>query len=284
MTRSSGTKWVPKASELAGWDLAAKLAQQAQGGTAAPGLPAPQHIVAVSVVNTTGDTLPHLGCVGFEEPAILPTDDESQFRYWLRMKAVVPATGLQSGILLQDLEPGAVGMAMVSGVTAARVTGSGDFAIPTVGDPDKLTASESGWSIVWQQSGTSERWCVISLGAIATSGEPWLAYFKILVEGGPVGLSFDWSLTQVSDSSVVASGSWNLGDSFAAMKSAIETAVGETVEFLAAGPLPDNEVTIHVNRPFGFTKYQFWTTNIVTTPVTDGLAWGKTATCYMPGG
>jgi hypothetical protein len=127
-----------------------------------------------------------------------------------------------------------------------------------------------------------------------TGVEPWpattqttagcITYFKLLAEGGPTDVTFDWQVDLISTGATVASGSYALGDSFATIKATIVTAIGATFPVIGLGPFPDNEVAWHINQPFGFDKYVMSISNVVVTQVTDGWAYVKMASCCIPGG
>lgn len=163
------------------------------------------------------------------------------------------------------------------GVKAWDTCGYEDFVIISMGNLHEntmtriVTLPENFGIEDWTQAGT------------ATS-EPNLIYNKLLGEGGPDDVTFDWEFVKISDLTVMASGSYALGDSFAAIKATIDAAVGASIPFIGLGPWPGNELEIHGNQPFGEDRYLFQISNIVVTPVTDGWAYVKCATCRTPGG
>jgi hypothetical protein len=130
--------------------------------------------------------------------------------------------------------------------------------------------------------GHRARWMRTPQPKSGGTASPHLLYIKLLAEGGPVDLEFDWDLIQLSDDSVIASGSWAFGDTFAAMKTAIDTAVGDDITFYSAGPFPANEVVIHLNEPFGEDRYDLYVTVTTITPDTDAWAYFKAARCFKP--
>lgn len=188
-------------------------------------------------------------------------------------------------ITQEPIAAGKFGSAVIQGLTKAYATGA---TAGQASSSDGALAFGSGRAHVIYDSDdavTTERLVFVVLdNSEASSALPHLAYYKLLAEGGPVDLEFDWELVEIDTATTVASGSWVFGDTFAAMKTAIDTATGEDIVFYSAGPFPTNEVEIHVNRPFGFDKYEFFTTTTVITPATDAWAYFKTAICRMPGG
>lgn len=108
-------------------------------------------------------------------------------------------------------------------------------------------------------------------------------YDILIVEGGPTAGTIDWEVYDVTDNSSIETGTYTLGDAVSTISSPIITALGVTVP-ITGGPLPDNEITLHLNRGRQSTKYKFRITGWTLTAQADGFAYAKVASCCVVGG
>lgn len=91
-------------------------------------------------------------------------------------------------ILLEPIAAGAIGRAMILGVTPAKVTISNsedNFAVPKVGSSTgELESSSSGVArILWKGAGSGAQWCILQLGG-AGSGSGGEKALMCKVSGG----------------------------------------------------------------------------------------------------
>lgn len=119
----------------------------------------------VPVRNQTGLDLPQFAVLGLAGLVITPMDNEAEFRSRPAFDAWQPAPGCELAILQAPLAAGAIGPAMVFGVTPAWLNvmdeGHG-YAGPASGDTGSLTTAGSGAArVLWKEPGTGLRWSVI---------------------------------------------------------------------------------------------------------------------------
>jgi len=97
------------------------LQRQLDGGPA--GAPTPRPYGTILVENCTGSDLDLFGIVGIDGPVFGPDDSEQEFQFRPALKGVVPGDDHFGcfAVLLAPLKAGAIGPALVEGVTAVRV-------------------------------------------------------------------------------------------------------------------------------------------------------------------
>lgn len=166
-TYATGDPWRPSAGQFNFWTEGARAALQNLGRISpVSGLPPLQETV-VRVQNTTGDDLPQFGLIAFKDVTVEPGDDEGRFLEQTEFAAIKPPaddTGYFYGVLKQALSDKQVGLATIYGVTPCRITGTGGaFLEPQTDDTEGATSELSGWPVIWQETGSASRWCVIAL-------------------------------------------------------------------------------------------------------------------------
>lgn len=115
----------------------------------------------------------------------------------------------------------------------------------------------------------------------ARSGTPCAEYDILIVEGGPTSGTIDWEIYDVTDNSSIETGTYTLGDAVSTISSPVIAALGFTVPIIG-GPLPANEITLHLNRGRTSTKYKF---RITAWSLTGGSSpYAKVASCCVAGG
>jgi len=108
-------------------------------------------------------------------------------------------------------------------------------------------------------------------------------YDILSVEGGPTAGTIGWEVYDTATGTTIESGTYTLGDSVTTISTPIIAALGYTVP-ITGGPLPDNEIVLHLNRGRASTLYKFRITAWSLTPQTDGFAYAKVASCCVVGG
>jgi hypothetical protein len=137
--------------------------------------------------------------LGLGDPVILPdagSGAEQQFKNAVALRGVAPAASSHKGrfaVLAEPLTIGAIGKAIVSGVTPARLyveDESFGFADINDADPGSLkTCRDGSAQILWRQSGTGLVWGVVKLGVaiLGTHASP-----KVLGGSGATADAETW--------------------------------------------------------------------------------------------
>ena len=105
--------------------------------------------------------------------------------------------GKPYAILLEPIEAGGMGRAMVLGITPAKVrvnSSDDDYAVPMAGSSDgALESSAAGTArILWRAGGDGEQWCVLQLGgAGAGKGEEKAPMCKVTGGSAAAGYTVD---------------------------------------------------------------------------------------------
>lgn len=108
-------------------------------------------------------------------------------------------------------------------------------------------------------------------------------YDIFIVEGGPTAGTIGWEVYDVTDDTSIETGTYTLGDAVSTISAPIIAALGFSVP-ISGGPLPDNEITLHLNRGRQSTKYKFRITSSTLTAQAAGFAYAKVASCCVVGG
>lgn len=111
----------------------------------------------IKIRNNTGSAQDRYAVLGLAAPVILPADNEPEFLRQVVLAGVTPAASHANmfAVLLEPLAAGAIGRAVVAGVTPVRVLVTTPATIPTradviAGDTTRLLATASGSAhILW---------------------------------------------------------------------------------------------------------------------------------------
>jgi hypothetical protein len=231
---ASGDPWKPNAAQFNFWTEGARAAQRGSGASAGALGQGPPLYTVVNVFNDTDDPLPHLACVAYRDPLITPSQDERAFRFAPVVKCQLPTEEAiyRHGILLQPLNPDSIGLALISGVTAVRITGDGigdgaKFAKPAAGETSLETSASEGWPLLWAESGApAERWGLVEVAG--TGGSCGQSYdFRFM--GLPVGGwgKFNLQYNAVTETIQI---DWDTTDA------ELKTLIDNHPEYLAASP------------------------------------------------
>ncbi|MFO8015087.1 MAG: hypothetical protein R6X20_17505, partial [Phycisphaerae bacterium] len=128
----------------------------------------------VFVKNTTETDLARFDVLGIDGVLIAPADNEAEFLGRTAVTGVEP-TADHTGrfvILLEPVRAGALGRAMLQGVTRVRLYVEEDqtvgFAAPTAGETGYLVPAASGAQVIWRVGGASAdpsdlKWALVRL-------------------------------------------------------------------------------------------------------------------------
>lgn len=127
----------------------------------------------VTIRNDAEVAVDRFGVLGINGPLFHPDTALSAFTDLCTLKGVVPDDGLHTGrfvILTEPLLPGAIGKAVVAGVTPVRIfvpDADHEYLYADVddGNATRLLAATSGIAqILWREGGTGLQWAMVRLG------------------------------------------------------------------------------------------------------------------------
>lgn len=134
------------------------------------------HTATILVRNDSGSDIPRFGVLGLDSPIIEPDDNLASFQNQPAFSGSNPAAGTHEGrfaVVQQPLASGAIGTAIVDGLSVARVNvadASHAYADIADGDASQLLSSAAGSArILWPApaSGPGTQWALVSLGHTA---------------------------------------------------------------------------------------------------------------------
>lgn len=119
------------------------------------------------VRNLTGAARNQFEVVGLFDPLVLPSGNPAEFGRQATFEAGLPSAGGRVAILTEPLAAGAIGTAVVAGVTAVRVSVPGavyECAEPLAGTTDHLRSVPHGpFKLLWiEQNGQPVRWAMVA--------------------------------------------------------------------------------------------------------------------------
>jgi hypothetical protein len=127
----------------------------------------------VKVRNDSGAWQPWFSVLGIDAPIITPTDNEREFKREVTFSCSTPEAGTHDGkfvVLLEPIPDGAIGLAVVAGVTQVRLTGADVGRAEIVDGETVLMASAAGGAeVLWAEAGSSERWAIVRIGGVTAS-------------------------------------------------------------------------------------------------------------------
>jgi len=133
--------------------------------------PAGRHSGIIFVRNDSGADRQRFDVLGIDTPIFTPSDAPDTFKNAVALAGVTPTAADHTGkfvVLLEPVASGAIGRAMLAGVTPARVnvTDSGNqYADVEDGHCGELLGGLSGTAqILWKEDGTGVKWAVLRLG------------------------------------------------------------------------------------------------------------------------
>jgi hypothetical protein len=180
----SGDPLVIPASTFNAFIDAAQAHQAQQRALGAEGMRDFGHAATVRVRNDSGAAVDRFGVLGIDGPVIGPDANLVEFQGRPTLKGVTPIAGAHDGkfvVLLDPIGNGRIGRACAAGLTVARIDVSDavhGYADIDNGDASHLASASSGAAkILWKESGTGEKWALVSIGEGAGSeGGPTLTF------------------------------------------------------------------------------------------------------------
>ncbi len=159
---------------------AAQFIQDRRHDRASQGLSAMRHSCRVRIKNATASAVARFGVLGISSVLFTPTDNLTSFQNEVLLAGVAP-TAAHAGrfaVLLEPLDVGQVGTAVIDGVCIAQVYAATleEAALTTcdakAGDATQLQITASGTAqVLYRQSGTGTKWAVVRLGARAKTAK-----------------------------------------------------------------------------------------------------------------
>jgi hypothetical protein len=155
---------------------AANAHQNSQHAQSSDARSTPVAVGMISVRNDTGAPRDRFTIVGIDSPVISPTDNPLSWQdhlVFLGASAQTEAHKNRYGILQEPLAAGAIGRALVSGVSIARI-----FVKDVVHDHARIaagtleTAQSGSAQIIWKEPGLGDRWGVVRIPVESSSGGP----------------------------------------------------------------------------------------------------------------
>lgn len=108
---------------------------------------------AVQIVNSTGSTLDQFAIVGLGEVAVLPVDDENQFRNEVLFYAAAPESSSRFAIIQDIIPDGNIGKGLLFGVSKVKISVTDSthiYADPIDSDTAKMASGTHGQAgILW---------------------------------------------------------------------------------------------------------------------------------------
>lgn len=133
----------------------------------------------IQVRNDTGQNLTQFSAVGLGDPVITPTQNLSEFKRAICLKAVVPVAGTHEnkwGICLESIAKDAIGTALVSGVVLAKVafataeTAISGFAEIQSGKTSLQNSASGSAKVLYAEPSGTERWAIVRVGGAGGGG------------------------------------------------------------------------------------------------------------------
>ena len=170
---------------------AADYVKNRRNGGVGRGVSAGLHTGIVLVMNGETDRRERFTALALTDVAVRPEDNEDEFldRPAVYVGRVTDESreGMPYAILLEPLEAEEIGRAAILGVVPAKVTVTDEtdgYAAPAVGSVDgALASAKSGTArILWRESGTGSRWCLLQLGGAGAGGEECSFMCRVLAD------------------------------------------------------------------------------------------------------
>jgi len=167
----SGDPLVIPASTFNAFIDAAQAHQAGQRAVGGEGIRTFGHTATVRIRNDSGADIGRFGVLGIDGPVIGPDANLVEFQGRPTLKGVTPVAGTHDGkfvVLLDPIGNGRIGRGCAGGVTVARVDVSDaahGYADIDDGDASHLASASSGAAkILWKESGTGEKWALVTIG------------------------------------------------------------------------------------------------------------------------
>ena len=175
-----GEQVVIKASTWNGFVDAANWVKDVRQNSLGTGLKSGIGGGIVPMKNMEETAYPRVSALVITGVAVSPSANEDEFvscpTVFEGQKMTTEREDMPYAILLEPIEPGEIGRAMLLGLTPAKVTiksAEDQYAVPKANSEDgALESSETGVArILWKAGGSGLQWCVLQLGG-AGGGKP----------------------------------------------------------------------------------------------------------------
>lgn len=123
----------------------------------------------ILIKNLSQNNCPRFGVLSVIQPLILPTENLPEFTSAIRFGGQPPQTDADLdhfAIAQEPIPAGAIGQAIISGPTIARINVTGESlpaARPVTGQVNALETSPIGPIILWREGGTGEQYAILDL-------------------------------------------------------------------------------------------------------------------------
>lgn len=119
----------------------------------------------VRVRNVSGFNLDRFSIVGLQSPIIAPSQNAVEFKNEVTFEVGLPDGSPRFGVVIEPLQAGAIGKAVVAGVIAARIIVPDlpyACAVPVAGQPSSLVSVPHGPAqLLWMEATGATRWAII---------------------------------------------------------------------------------------------------------------------------
>ncbi len=175
-----GEQVVIKASTWNGFVDAANWVKEAKQNSLGVGIKSGIGGGIVPMKNMEETAYPRFSALVITGVAVSPSANEDEFvscpTVFEGQKMTTEREDMPYAILLEPIEPGEIGRAMLLGLTPAKVSiksAEDQYAVPKANSEDgALESSETGVArILWKAGGSGLQWCVLQLGG-AGGGKP----------------------------------------------------------------------------------------------------------------
>ena len=169
----AGDSIVIKASTWNAFIDAANFTKQMRENQASGGISAGLNVGIILVKNGESQTYDRFSALVLMGISVTPETNEDEFvscpPVFQGLKMTDDREGKPFCILLEPIEAGEIGRAMVLGITPAKVTindSEDEYAVPKAeSDSGALESSSTGVArILWSASGSGSQWCLLQLG------------------------------------------------------------------------------------------------------------------------
>jgi hypothetical protein len=156
----------------------------------------------VLVKNTNGADCERFHVLGINEPIILPSDNEDEFKNKVAFNVNTPNEDNHKGkfvILLEPIKNGAIGKAMCCGICTVKISVTKEkhsYAEISNGETSYLKSAKTGAAqILWKESGTGTKWAIVRLSIPEPTGTCDSPY-ELPVGEGNVANTETWDITE----------------------------------------------------------------------------------------
>ena len=175
----SGEQLVIKASTWNAFIDAANFAKEQRQNQLGKGLRSGVGAGVILIKNAESELRDRFTALVLNDIAVPPSANEDEFvscpPVFEGQRMIAEREGMPYAVLLEPIEAGGIGRAMLLGLTPAKViinSADDKYAVPKVGsDAGALESSETGVArILWKAGGSGTQWCILQLGGAGGGG------------------------------------------------------------------------------------------------------------------